>query len=106
MRATGQGHPRRVQRRRSAAEGRWRESGTLGDDLDTRPDAHVRVRARHQYTQMWYGQAAGARSDKDFAASLQIDDTGSATRADVDKVFLTLLQAIDAENVTEIAPYD
>ena len=91
------------------AAGPWpwqvRESEIFGDYLNTRPDAHIRVSV-HQYTQMWYGQAAAARSDKDFAASLQIDDMGSATRADVDKVFLTLLQVIDAEYVTEIAPYD
>jgi len=91
------------------AAGPWpwqvRESEIFGDYLNTRPDPHIRVSV-HQYTQMWHGQAVGARSDKDFAASLQIDDTGSATRADVDTVFLTLLQAIDAEKVTEIGPCD
>jgi hypothetical protein len=82
-----------------------RESAVYGDYLNSHPLEGVRVRV-HQYPQMGeYGVFIGLR-DKGFSALLQVDAECAATRSAVDDAFRSLLQRINATDMTEIEAYD
>jgi hypothetical protein len=81
------------------------ESAWYGDYLNTRPAEGGRVRV-HEYPQSGDVGSFVGRRDKGFSALLQIDDSSSASQADVDEVFRRLLSRITATDVVAIEPYD
>jgi hypothetical protein len=90
--------------------GPWRwtlnESSWYGDYLNCRPMDGVRLRI-HQYPQSGEGGYffTGLRG-KGFSALLEAHAGSPAERTGIDEIFRSLLGALDASGITDIAYYD
>ena len=82
-----------------------RDSFWYGDYLSTRVASGARVRVHEYPYEGEAGRFIGLRG-KGFSALLQIEPEGSATQADIDKIFRGLLTRLNAKDITDIEPYD
>lgn len=79
----------------------FRDSYIYGNYLSTRPsdDLHVRI---HEYP-LPFGKE---QEEIGFTALIQIKDNSALQKSEVDRVFLGLLNMIEATEIQEIEPYD